>query len=84
MLFPPLVTGTVILSIGLSLFPVAIKYMAGGAGSADFGSARNWLVALLTFAIVFTSIILQKDFEVISNFKRNGYWLFDFFSFRDG
>lgn len=27
-LFPPLVTGTVILSIGLSLFPVAIKYMA--------------------------------------------------------
>lgn len=40
-LFPPLVTGTVILSIGLSLFPVAIKYMAGGAGSADFGSARN-------------------------------------------
>ncbi len=28
-LFPPLVTGTVILSIGLSLFPVAIKYMAG-------------------------------------------------------
>ncbi|MGO2699072.1 MAG: solute carrier family 23 protein, partial [Enterococcus faecalis] len=52
-LFPPLVTGTVILSIGLSLFPVAIKYMAGGAGSADFGSARNWLVALLTFAIVF-------------------------------
>ncbi len=50
-----------------------------------FGSARNWLVALLTFAIVFTSIIFAKRiFEVISNFKRNGYWLFDFFSFRDG
>ena len=85
MLFPPLVTGTVILSIGLSLFPVAIKYMAGGAGSADFGSARNWLVALLTFAIVFLlQLFCKRIFEVIRNFKRNGYWLFDFFSFRDG
>ena len=62
MLFPPLVTGTVILSIGLSLFPVAIKYMAGGAGSADFGSARNWLVALLTFAIVFYFNYFAKGF----------------------
>lgn len=61
-LFPPLVTGTVILSIGLSLFPVAIKYMAGGAGSADFGSARNWLVALLTFAIVFYFNYFAKGF----------------------
>ena len=31
-LFPPLVTGLVILSIGLYLIPVAIKYAAGGAG----------------------------------------------------
>lgn len=66
MLFPPLVTGTVILSIGLSLFPVAIKYMAGGAGSADFGSARNWLVALLTFAIVFYFNYFAKGFLKLS------------------
>jgi len=65
-LFPPLVTGTVILSIGLSLFPVAIKYMAGGAGSADFGSARNWLVALLTFAIVFYFNYFSKGFLKLS------------------
>ena len=65
-LFPPLVTGTVILSIGLSLFPVAIKYMAGGAGSADFGSARNWLVALLTFAIVFYFNYFAKGFLKLS------------------
>ncbi|HLQ40453.1 MAG TPA: solute carrier family 23 protein, partial [Tetragenococcus sp.] len=31
-IFPPIVTGTVILSIGFSLFPVAVKYMAGGVG----------------------------------------------------
>ncbi|MFD2305248.1 nucleobase:cation symporter-2 family protein [Enterococcus termitis] len=66
-LFPPLVTGTVILSIGLSLFPVAIKYMAGGAGSADFGSAQNWLVALLTFAVVFYFNYFSKGFLKLSS-----------------
>ncbi|GMQ57436.1 nucleobase:cation symporter-2 family protein [Vallitalea sediminicola] len=51
-LFPPLVTGTVILSIGLSLYPVAIKYIAGGVGSPNFGSPQNWLVAMITLAVV--------------------------------
>ncbi|EOL43517.1 nucleobase:cation symporter-2 family protein [Enterococcus caccae] len=66
-LFPPLVTGTVILSIGLSLFPVAIKYMAGGAGSPDFGSAQNWLVALLTFGVVFYFNYFSKGFLKLSS-----------------
>ena len=51
--FPPLVTGTVIFTIGLSLYPTAVKYMAGGAGSAEFGSMKNWLVAFVTLAVVF-------------------------------
>lgn len=50
--FPPLVTGTVIFTIGLSLYPVAIRYMAGGAGSATFGSMSNWFVAMVTFIVV--------------------------------
>ena len=51
-LFPDVVTGTVIFTIGLSLYPTAIKYMAGGAGSKEFGSMKNWVVALCTFGIV--------------------------------
>lgn len=51
-LFPPLVTGTVIFTIGLSLYPTAIKYMAGGAGSDGFGSPKNWLVAIITLVVV--------------------------------
>ncbi|TKA03115.1 nucleobase:cation symporter-2 family protein [Actinacidiphila oryziradicis] len=39
--FPPLVTGTVILVIGLSLLPVAGNWAAGGTGSADFGAPKN-------------------------------------------
>lgn len=66
-LFPPLVTGTVILSIGLSLFPVAIKYMAGGAGNPDFGSIQNWLVAMLTFVVVFYFNYFSKGFLKLSS-----------------
>ena len=51
-LFPDVVTGTVIFTIGLSLYPTAIKYMAGGAGSKEFGSMKNWVVALCTFGVV--------------------------------
>ena len=50
--FPPLVTGTVVFTIGLSLYPTAINYMAGGVGSEDYGSWQNWLVAILTLTIV--------------------------------
>ena len=52
--FPPLITGTVVFAIGLSLYPTAINYMAGGAGSEDYGSWKNWLVAIITLVIVTT------------------------------
>lgn len=50
--FPPLITGTVVFTIGLSLYPTAINYMAGGTGSADYGSWQNWLVAVFTLVVV--------------------------------
>ena len=50
--FPPLVTGTVVFTIGLSLYPTAVNYMAGGASSANYGHWTNWLVAIITLAIV--------------------------------
>lgn len=59
-LFPDVVTGTVIFTIGISLYPTAIRYMAGGSGSEDFGSARNWFVAIVTFVTVF----------ILSNFTK--------------
>lgn len=52
-LFPPVVTGTVIFTIGVSLYPTAIKYMAGGEGTALWGTPQAWAVALITFAVVF-------------------------------
>lgn len=51
-LFPPLITGTVVFTIGLSLYPTAVKYMAGGQSSPNYGAWQNWLVAFLTLAVV--------------------------------
>lgn len=56
--FPPLVTGTVLLTIGLSLLPTGIQHMAGGAGAADFGSFTNLAVS----GIVLTTIVGFKQF----------------------
>lgn len=50
--FPPLITGTVVFAIGLSLYPTAINYMAGGASSENYGFWQNWLVAIITLSIV--------------------------------
>ena len=50
--FPPLITGTVVFAIGLSLYPTAINYMAGGVSSPSYGSWQNWLVAFITLIVV--------------------------------
>ena len=55
-LFPPLVSGLVILTIGLYLIPVAIKYSAGGAAqfqmeAESFGSLKHWSVALTVIIV---------------------------------
>lgn len=56
--FPPVVTGTVLLSIGLSLLPTGIKYFAGGVGAKNFGSPSN----LLLGTIVLVTILFFKQF----------------------
>ena len=56
--FPPLVTGIVITTIGLTLMPVAARWVMGGnSASPEFGSVANIGLAALTFAIV---LILSK------------------------
>ena len=50
--FPPLITGTVVFAIGISLYPTAINYMAGGTSNPSYGSWENWLVAFITLAVV--------------------------------
>ncbi|PST21699.1 uracil permease [Rhizobium sp. JAB6] len=56
--FPPIVTGIVITTIGLTLMPVAAGWAMGGNRSApDFGSQANILLAAATLMIV---LLLSK------------------------
>lgn len=55
-LFPPVVTGTVVLAIGLSLISVGVNSFAGGSGAKDFGSLENLLVG---FAVLVVIVILK-------------------------
>ena len=57
-LFPPVVTGTVVLAIGLSLISVGVNSFAGGSGAKDFGSLENLAIA----AAVLVVIVVLKHF----------------------
>ena len=58
--FPPLVTGIVITTVGISLLPVAIENAAGGASAgAEFGSLTNLLLAGITLVVV---LIMNRFF----------------------
>ena len=50
--FPPVVTGTVVLSIGLSLISVGINSFGGGNKAKDFGSVENLLLALFVLVVI--------------------------------
>ncbi|WP_426348566.1 uracil-xanthine permease family protein [Alloiococcus sp. CFN-8] len=50
--FPPVVTGTVIALIGMTLMPVAFDWAAGGVGAENFGAPINLLIAVGVFLII--------------------------------
>lgn len=52
-LFPPLVTGTVVMMIGLSLIPVAVDWFAGGQrGDVNYATPENLMMASFVLVIV--------------------------------
>ncbi|MGX4645350.1 MULTISPECIES: nucleobase:cation symporter-2 family protein [Holzapfeliella] len=62
-LFPPIVTGTLITMIGLSLMPVAFQNIGGGNSSAeDFANPTHLLLGFLTVAIVLAINVWGKGF----------------------
>ena len=50
--FPPVVTGIVVLTMGISLLPTGVNYFAGGAGATDFASPSNLLLGSIVLIIV--------------------------------
>jgi uracil-xanthine permease len=61
--FPPIVTGTVILCIGLVLLPVAAQEAGGGNPAAkDFGSIKNMVLAGVTLLIILAVYRMFRGF----------------------
>lgn len=53
--FPPLITGTVVALIGITLLPVSMDWAAGGSGAKDYGSIENITIAFVV--MVFTLLL---------------------------
>ncbi len=65
--FPPLVTGLIVIIIGLYLIPVGMEYSAGGVGASDFGSMQNIGLAATVLAIaVLFNLFLDGIWRILS------------------
>ena len=58
--FPPVVTGSVITVIGISLLPVGIAWAAGGTGNKNYGSLTFLAVAGI---VLLTILVINKFFK---------------------
>jgi NCS2 family nucleobase:cation symporter-2 len=60
--FPSIVTGTVVLSIGLSLISVGVNSFGGGSSAKDFGSLENLLLGLFVLIVILVVKHTTKGF----------------------
>lgn len=60
--FPPVVTGSVVTIIGITLIPVAMNNAAGGEGSADFASPTNIALAFGTLLFILVLYRFARGF----------------------
>lgn len=59
-LFPTIVTGTVVMSLGFSVFNVAVTNVAGGSGAENFGAIENWIVGMIVVVVILGCQIYGK------------------------
>ena len=64
--FPSVVTGTVVLSIGLSLIGVGISSFGGGSSAKDYGSLENLFVG---FVVLIVIIVLKHGTKGFTSFS---------------
>ena len=66
--FPAVVTGTVVIAIGLSLIPVGINFFGGGGTNVpDFGNLWNLLLGLVTLAAILVFKHAFKGFPSVAS-----------------
>ena len=65
-LFPPVVTGTIVMTVGISIFNLAIGNIAGGTSSPDFGAPINWAVGLFVVFVVLGFNVFGKGLPKVA------------------
>lgn len=65
--FPPVVTGTVVVAIGLSLFSVGIGFFGGGNANADYGALWNLFLGLVTLIAILVFKHAFKGFPSVAS-----------------
>lgn len=60
--FPPIVTGTIVTSIGISVFPMAVYNLAGGMGAPGMGSPHNWIIGSIVIIVILLLSGFSKGF----------------------
>jgi NCS2 family nucleobase:cation symporter-2 len=66
---PPLVTGLIVLMIGLALVEVGVQYAAGGVpkmGTPDFGSLAMWGPALVVIVVTLAIKFFARGFAAVA------------------
>lgn len=66
----PIVSASVVTAIGFSLLTVGATSFGGGSGSADFGSAENWILGSVTLLCcilfhIFAEVLLQAAVRAV-------------------
>ena len=61
-LITPIVSASVVTSIGFSLLSVGASSFGGGSGSENFGSATNWIIGTITLLSCILFNIFAKSF----------------------
>lgn len=61
-LISPIVAASVVTAIGFSLLSVGAESFGGGSGSADFGSAKNWILGSITLLCCILFNIVAKSY----------------------
>lgn len=64
--FPAIVTGTVVLSIGLSLISVGVASFGGGTGVNDYGSLENLFVGTVVLIVI---VVLKHCTKGITSYS---------------
>ena len=61
-----MVTGTIVMTVGVSIFNLAIGNIAGGTSSPDFGAPINWAVGVFVVLVVLGFNVFGKGLPKVA------------------